>query len=440
MTRAKSVFRHWHHQPRNIAFTDLPALTDGEMTFSTVPITRADAIRIAGERGQVYLDGHFPVIRCGRGYVTEAAQWFGKAAVEEAGAAHCARVWQWLTAAVQHYWHDPKIVLLATPASTGRDLWLRSIPPNHPGWEVLDSEHQDWIRSSAHQGRIELMPRAQDTIEELIESDLRLAYLAVARNLPMGRPTMRQSPEVSEFAARQPSRWEIEFTVPKSWKLPGLLPVMGAHGSWSYPVRGTHSAVIDGCELQLALQHGWKVTASKALLWPESGDPLRAFIDRLQRILSDSLRHSPLTQTLVRSAVRALALHTIGSLHGAPHRVTRTGSADEVPADAERLQVLDDGSLQWVEQQAPQWAETVHPEWSTHIWARARYRVALPLLAAPVGSIVAVRTDAIYSTNLLDVAADDGKAGRWVVKRRMVGPMRWPETHSELLQLREAAR
>lgn len=442
MTERKSVFRHWHYQARETVFTDSPELRDGEQVFCVRNLTRAEAGEIAGETGTLYLDGHYPVIRSARGYVTEAASWFGAANVAEAGAEHCARVWAWLSAAVRHYWHDERVTLLATPASTGRDLWLRTIPPNHAGYPVLSDDLQGLIRSTAHQGRIEVMPAPPGgaTVGGLWEYDLRFAYLAVARNLPLGRPELRQAPTITALTVREPARWSVRFTVPKRWNRPGLLPVMAEGGGWHYPTVGRHTATVDGCELALAVQHGWKIEPLQALVWPDTGNPFRVMSDRLQRILTDSLRHSELTRRMVRQAVRAVALHTIGSMHGAGHKVSRTGEPDQVPAEAERLQVLPDGRMSWVEMEPAPWAETVHPEWSAHIWARARYRVAAAMMQAPAGTVVAVRTDAIYSTEPWNwLPADDGKIGRWVLKRTVPGPLPWPASHSELLRMREAA-
>ena len=450
----QSTHRHWHSKRRAALFTDTPDTQHGGvLVFSTVPIDTAAAQQLAGSctDGVAYVDGHHAVVRGAGGvYVTEAAQWFTQALVTQAGAEHCARVWQWLERAVQHHWRDEQVTLLATPGSTGRDLWLRTIPTGK-AYATLEPELQQLLRSSAHQARVEVLPEPAAVranggqLAQLVEYDLRLAYMAVARNMPAGRPVWRHDVKVTSSSSelQQAGRWWVDFTPPARWQLPGIFPVMRTDGGWHYPTSGTHSTVVDGCELQLALEHGWQVRVQRALLWPDRCDPYRALFGRLLCILEDAQRHSELTQRMVRSAVRAMALHTIGAMHGAPHKVSRHGTAADVPADAQQLRIEADGTARWVQLEPGSWQQTHHPEWTAHLWARARYRVMWSpgdagILCAPAGTVVAVRTDAVYLTQPMGWDRnDDGKPGRWVMKRNTQGPISWPRSHSELLRVRD---
>jgi hypothetical protein len=403
----------------------------------------AHQLAAATPEASTYLDGHHPVVRTRRGYCTEAASWFGQSLVTEAGAVHCQRLWDWLNTAVQHYWKDADLCLLASPGSTGRDLWLRTIDPMGKGWLLQADDVQQLVRDTAHQARIEVMPApAGGHLAGLYEYDMRLAYLAVSRQLPTGRPVWHHTMQADAQTTRLPSRWWVTFTVPRGWNQVGLLPVMHSHGGWHYPTAGTHDAVVDGCELSLAVEHGWHITVQRTLVWPERCDPYRLLFGRLLRIISDSGRLSPLSQRMVRAAVRAIALHTIGAMHGAPHKVTRRGTVDEMPADAEQVRIEADGLMRWVQYDSTAWAETSHPEWTAHLWARARYRLlqspgGAGMLTLPAGTVVAVRTDAIYTTIPTGWdASDDGQPGRWVLKRQRTGQLRWPNSHSELLVLR----
>ena len=441
-----SRHRYWTYDYRPTVFSDRPRLEPGVNVFSVVPIDNGLAQRLADDAGgAAYLDGHYSVIRSnetGGAYLTEAAQWFGQSAVQLAGVDHLAKTWAWLNQAIAHYWKDPRVYLLATPSTAGRDLWLRTIPPGGEGWLTLPAALQETIRADAHQGRVQTMPAATETITGLVEYDIRLAYVAVSRGLPAGKPQWRNRPPATVLDAGVPSRHWVRFAVPDTWRHVGLLPVKTMGGAWSYPTEGEHETVIDGAELALALRNGWRVEITKSLVWPTTGDPFRTFFDRLLRILVDARRHSELTQHLVRSAVRAMALHTIGAMHGAPHKVTRTGAPSQVPDDADNIRLLDGGGVQWVELAAAAWPETCHPEWSAHIWARNRRRLLDHptiggVLSVPVENVVGVRTDAVYLTSETGWEnADTGKPGAWVRKRTIDGPLPWPASNSELLKMR----
>ena len=90
-----------------------------------------------------------------------------------------------------------------------------------------------------------------------------------------------------------------------------------------------------------------------------------------------------------------------------------------------------------------------HPEWAAGVWSGARAAllstkmreddVHVGALHLPPGSIIAFRTDAIYTT------ADarwpyHGQPGDYLLKGRLPGPITGPRTEEELLSLQALGR
>ena len=155
---------------------------------------------------------------------------------------------------------------------------------------------------------------------------------------------------------------------------------------------------------------------------------------------------SPAGAAAVRSMVRAILLHTIGAFHGRPQRVTCwADDLERAPIGADALRVHTDGRVSWREERPPVWPEASHPEWSSHVWARSRVRLLKTpggggALTIPRRSIVAIRTDAVYTTEPTGWEnLDDGKVGRWVLKNtHRDGP--WPRTGDDVLAMKAGER
>lgn len=397
----------------------------------------------------VYLEGHYPMIVIGRTRITFAGTFYGdECSPRTAELAH-----SWLDREIRRVWRDDGAGLLATPATTGRDLWLRTIPSG-PGFPVLDDDLQALIRSTSGQGRIETMP-GRGRIRELWVYDARLAYLGVTRGLPIGVPELVDGTYAADLAEREPftpARWLVTFAAPDGWNGPGILPARARSGElvWEWPRRSHEPTWVDGAELHLARQHGWRVGVLQGLVWPRRADPFRTWQDRLIAVLAAAEGLPGEVWTAVRSAVRAIVLHTIGSMHGATRLETRTGAGEggELDEGARNIRMERDGSITWAVERAPAWPECVHPEWTSAIWARARVRLLsapdhVGALHLPAGELVGFRTDAIYTTRRTrweDV--DDGRPGRY----RLEGAYRlndprgwpWPERPADLLAMREA--
>ena len=447
--------RYWHHKRRDtvwypfVPFGDLP---QAERVFvAELPTSSRLDSWCAGAAVETYLDGHYPTLRDTlpdgrRRTIMSAQQWTGTDRIDSALAA---RAWQWTEAAIRRAWRDPAVCLLSTPGTTGRDLWMRT--PAAEACPLIGPAAGELIRRTASQGRIETMPARAELLPALHEYDMRLAYVALLRGLPIGEPHHTTTATVTEVVEHR-SRALITFTVPADWRHVGLFAVK-AGDAYTYPGVGYGGREFgpvwaDGCEVELAIRYGWRVHVHEALVWGTTGEPLRTWAERLTGVIDRAgAELSTEGARAVRQLVRSILLHTVGAFHGGGHRVTvRAADLESAPIGAEMLRVHDDGSVSWREMRPARWPEAIHPEWSAHIWARCRRR----LLSTPGGggaltldpaTIVAIRTDAIYTTTPTGWEQwDDGKPGRWTLKRTVADPMPWPRSGTDVLAIREGGR
>lgn len=324
--------------------------------------------------------------------------------------------------------------LLATPATTGRELIARSLPPG--GFACLTDEHQNLIRETSGQGRIEMLWQGGE-LPELLEYDGRFMYAALCWGLGAG-PAVHDDRPVWEPRAR--GRYRVTFTPPAGWDHVGLLGVKDG-GGWVYPTSGTWSTWADGAELLTAERAGWSFTITERLLLADDrADPLRRWADRLVAA------REAVELDESRAALRAILLHGLGALHGRPSNVTRltpVDQADTVPADADIVRVDGDHIVWTAAGEGARWAAMSHPEWTSAVWARARARLlagpgGIGALSVPRGQLVAFRTDAIYLAGRRSdwESADDGKAGRFRLAHHQPGPLPGPTTANDLLALK----
>jgi len=426
-----------------VAFDELP---DVERIFvHSLPRSGALDEWLHGQDVNVYNDGHYPVIYAGNRTIMDTSQWWPA----DCEVTTAARAWTWLERRIQHAWHDQAVRLLATPGTTGRDLWMRT--PAADDCPVMSDEWQELVRSTSGQGRIETCA-GPATAPGLFEYDMRLAYAAVMRNMPSGEPVDvggGASVLTAIVARKARCRALVTFEPPDGWRHVGIFGVhLPTIDGWHYPRetgRQHGPTWADGAEIELAVKHGWRVNVERALFWPNESDPLRCWSERLVAIMAEAERTlSPHGFRHVRSMVRAIMLHTVGAFHGKPHRVTRKAtSLEAVPIGADRLVAHSDGSYTWRELTPAKWPEASHPEWSSHIWARCRVR----LLSGPAGTgllnvepstVMAIRTDAVYLTE--PCGWDDGKPGRWVLKTAIGSPVSWPRNGDDVVALREGER
>lgn len=371
----------------------------------------------------VFVDGRYPTIGDGEVSVHYLAQWFG----EGCSAPDGSEMWQHLAAMLREAWRDPRLVLLSNPAATGLDLWARTIRGKE--WPVMSAEAQTIVRRATGQGRIEMFPRpssiAPGELVRLHEYDMRLAYMAGVRSLPIGEP--RRVGGMSDRYAK--GRYLVTFTA-GAQSSPGILAVADeGSGGYSWPASSERPVWTTGEELDLALQYGYSVAIHEGWEWDQTGDPLRLWSERLIDLYAAGGE--------LRPALRSIMLHTIGALHGAARRVTMIG--DELPADRDvkRARQRSGGGWSWVELRPPRNPTTAHPEWTTTIWARARRRLldngaGAGMLHVPAGELVAARTDAYFTIAPIELAGATERAGSYRLKS-ISGRVPWPANAGALL-------
>jgi len=396
-----------------------------------------------------YLDGNRPVLSYQapdryRVNIGTAAQWTGD--VDEVE--HVASGLELARRAIDEAFPG-RGRLLASPATTGRELVARLIPAGD-GFPVLSDELQELIRRTTPQHRMETCQPAGMQLPGLHELDMRLAYGALCWGLPCGEPR-RVTGEPADWRPQQRGRYLASWTVPADWSHVGILPTRSDDG-WRWPAEPGEQARgwIDGAELALARSLGWAVEVVEAIVWPDKGgDPLRVWADRLAQMAGDAERQGDIGRTprqasrATRAALRACLVHGLGALHGTPRVVTHTipaGSDETPPAGAAYRVVWETDAIVWNETRPPAWPEMSHPEWTAAVWARARCRLltgpgSLGALAVPRADVIAFRGDAVYLAH--DPRwTDSGRAGGWRAKGDPLGPFTMPETLPELDVLR----
>lgn len=475
--------RYWSHKRRPLAFVptgggvgvdssgqqlrvggELVELLDGLAGYRMVYLCGADAGRVVRamfgaepegwQRVALHEHDRHPSVTFSRGdqsvRFAAVGVWTGDDATDPAAVCEA---WRWMADNVAPTGGQ----LLATPSSTGRD-WMARLLPRDIELPTLTDELCEQIRASSTQHRMELLGGGRD-VPGMVELDMRLAFAAVLRQLPVGVP-VRMTGEPSVYDPYRAGRYFGKWEVPADWSGPGLLPSTTGDGwTWISRPGSTASGWVDGAELALARRQGWRVTVTESMVWPERAlcDPLRQWAEllggwyvKLDRGAVTGL--SDRAAAVARRMVRATIIHAIGSLRGKPQQVTRTCpehlAAELVPAGSDWW-VTADGTVTWTEHTEPAWAEWVRPEWTAAVWARTRCRLlespgakvagrVTPKVGAlhlPVGvELLGFRGDALYLTD--DPRwPDDGAIGRFRVKVEH-GPLSVPESLHELDEVR----
>lgn len=388
--------------------------------------------------------------------VMRAASWFGETTepVETVAAA-----WEGLARALDAVPAFAGAGLADTPATTGRALWLRTIPHGR-SFPVLSDELRELIHATSGQGRVEDVPKRPGAVaEDFTYLDGRFMYAGLTWGMPVGEPHRWTGKAFDAAEAREQmrmlrgrGRWRVTVTVPEEWNHLGMLGVN--LGRWEYPNQPgqTFTTWADGSEVWAAMERGWDrgMTIHEGITW-EEGKPLDLWRDALVRVWTKAQAAGTPAGRLGAKAVRAVLLTTLGAFATTAHPVTRSVDADQagtVPAGAEVRRVGD--RLVWQEPgKLSEWSRAVaHPEWSATVWARARTRLLtargvgqerVGALALDPARIVALSTDALYIAGGSPGWADDGAPGRFRVKGTRPGAFEWPTSRADLYRLRDEA-
>lgn len=383
-----------------------------------------------------------------------AAPWFG-ASGAALDPACCLVAWRQLLRGLRGAFGDPT-TLLTTPAMTGNEL-LEAAYPATLQTPTLPDDLREQIIAITTQGRRELFAPFTRTLREVYEIDARWMYAACLHHLPVGRCVQDTC---ADYAGYTPGLYRVDAQVPGAWGHIGLLPDLETLHSPSgvrYPRRPRQwfQSWCTGAELDLARSCGWRVTIQQRILWPETHqrpDVAKAWVGRLRNLRETQLTAGTPVAPLLAVAYRHLVIDPVGSWFGQDreeHGMLPLERIAELPTGAipHIEQVEGRAMVLWRRQTpiSPAWLRYRHPEWAAMVWGRARARLATQALRYPLASLVALRTDGIWTTaNPYDIAlsefTDNGKPGAWRVKSLLSGPVDWPTNEAQLVELMRLAR
>ncbi|MFE3504196.1 hypothetical protein ACFXPX_04435 [Kitasatospora sp. NPDC059146] len=405
--------------------------------------------------------------------ILSAAQWF------EPGGADAALVrdaFVLMRDALRRQWDDA--VMMSFPSSMGLDLWKRTIPVSGAfagGYPVMSAELRELVHETAGQGRTELIlpPRVPAELPGLAEYDRTLAYGRHTWRSGVGAPNrltgrMFQTLDRKEQtrALMAPSHWQIRATVPEDWRHVGLLPCpVPGDRAWEYPATPgtTFTTWASGAEINVALnnpqQTPWRIEILDGLVWKEA-KPLDDWSNKLKTAWSGLVNLSRVhgnertrrAAHLASRGIRSILLYGIGKFAQRPGMNTgTTPSGQPVPDGAELID--DDGTVQtWRRLTTTDRDAFAHPEWAAGVWGGARAALLdmtikdgrnilarVGALHLPAGSVVALRTDAVYTTHPVEWPYR-GQPGEYLAKGYLRGPVAAPRSEDDLLALRELGR
>jgi hypothetical protein len=347
--------------------------------------------------------------------------------------------------------------LMGTAAATGQNLLRLSLPRGEK-YEPLPKEVQEIILHNFGQGRIETFYRSSHVVPVVYEVDGVWMYVACSRDLPAGECIHDQGDTLIN-EGKSAALYRVIVTVPDDWNHIGLLPAYDEEAA-------SRNADIKTCfpnqpgqifeswcshkELRFAHERGWtSYTIQERIYWPHrSSDPLRLWLERLKR-LREGCEFLPEPQrSMLREAIRGLALKTIGSFFR--HVIVSDGyvplsQSEQIPEFAE-WEMIDENLIYYREESelTDRQQQMLQPHWAALVWGFARKRIAEAALALPFESILALRTDGIWTTSDIGQSDDTiwqetGKPGSWR-KKYELHDVQWPEKYGDMLDLIRIAK
>lgn len=364
----------------------------------------------------------------------------------------CKKSWQLLASLLRGAFGE-HAVLMGTAAATGLHLLRLSLPKGEK-YEPLPEDVRGIILHNFGQGRVETFYR-NAPMPGVFEIDGYWFYMACLRDVPTGRCVRDQGQELVN-KGYTPGFYRVNATVPLDWSHIGLLSALDekavrrrADVKSFYPATPgqTFESWCTASELRYALECKWDVQILERIYWPErSSDPLRLWAERLKRLRERCEFLEEPQREMLRQAIRSIVLKAIGSFHR--HEVSQdsyVASASDVPDSAEMWDDEGDVVHYWdAAELSAQQLQTLQCQWSAWIWGQARVRLEKAAMCLPFESLVALRTDGIWTTE--DVRGSDnpmwtptGKPGSWRVKYAVPGRT-WPQKYSEMLDIIATAK
>ncbi|MGH9207069.1 MAG: hypothetical protein ACRD1G_11000, partial [Acidimicrobiales bacterium] len=326
----------------------------------------------------------------------------------------------------------PALLTAHSPAEMGMDLLL-AIYGSALTPQALDDRRS--IISTTPQHRIEwLMPEAA-TMPNIYCYDGHAMYLGCAQYSDGGEQVSWDGTEVPQ--PHHLGRYQVDFAVPTGYDGPGLLPVARRdRPGWDWPRSGEGHTWCSCAQARLAARQGWRVRVVDARLLAQE-KYLAPWAGRLASIYERALREG---WKDLAQCVRAVCLHTIGSMHrtGAATTAIRLSRAEMADVQPDEVITLDQEGHLAAETQVLRggsWRTWMsHPELSAAVWAVAQYRVTKAMLHLPREAVLAVYGDALYTTEPLP-AARDNEIGWLRHVGTVTGPVTTPRTWADLWRL-----
>jgi hypothetical protein len=359
----------------------------------------------------------------------------------------------------------------ATPSLTFQQLWLLENRLHGAVYELLPENVRQLIRDTTGQGRIELLTAPElEKITTLNYYDGIFMYAGKAWGMPA---KLLHHDNENTYAGKSPARYRIRYTIPQDWPHIGVFPTLrgqGDNAEWCYPgdtCQGqTYETWVDGAEIDVLVQHyatyprqwaedkaertrqkqeaeiegqaraftAWHIVIVERLVF-EPGRALDGITKKLVT-MRDKVEHDAQMDTsrapiyaLVRAMIRNILLHGIGSFHRENRDMTYILRENEPAPDGYTdVRPFSAGMLTFtVPQKTEKYTQQFeHPEYSSAIWGRTRASMTRAALSLPRKSLIAIRTDAIATTQERPDWNSNTRIGqlrrKWAIHRAVKAP------------------
>jgi DNA polymerase type B, organellar and viral len=358
--------------------------------------------------------------------------------------------------------------LVSTPTKAGKDLLLHSLPFEKV-YPALPEAERELLYTIGYQGRMETIKLpTRVSIDDLYCLDGTFMYAACVAHLPVGE-FLHDKP--GDTAPRSEDRYipgfyRATFRIPDDWAHIGLIKTSKERyespDSQRYPNKPGMLITnwVSYEELYLAQSQGWEVTVHERLIFPDTHritDPLATWIKHLRQIREAAKRGAyGRLSSYIADGDRAITLGTVGTFnrHQVVERHTVTyAEAGRIPAGVQALP-QPYGIDYWLPKRlaATKWS---HPEWALTAWGRARAKLARVALQLPYDSLLALRTDGIWTNarpgaydNRDKLIADDDPErakklltpGSWRVKNEYHASKAAPDSNAAMVSLIQELR
>jgi hypothetical protein len=361
-----------------------------------------------------------------------------------------------------------------TPAQTGKELLLISLPESKPDKKIqyphlIGKPAEIVYHNLRYQGRVETLPQKREKLENGVYiPDARFMYASCLSHPPVGPVYHDKQNEflgvrtkAGKWYPACPGFYNVTVQVPDNWHHIGLIK----SGKSKSPVddRGYYpndpgvvfTNWVTAAEVTLLLNNDWPFHINERIIWPETEkttDPLAVWLRQLRNFraeIEQKLKehgdncHCPHCKVLKlhKDMIRDIVIKSTGSFH--QYMTYEKRFTPRIPGEKLHLPVTpheiirsNAKGIEWVEaiplsEYRRKW---MHPEWSATAWGRARTRVTAFALRQPYEDVVAILTDCIVCASKPDwlESEDTGDPGCFREKGYIEGPLYWPKDMNDV--------